>query len=172
MAKCSSYTFIHLYFQGYQILKNGEAYGTMLPADVTELQIHDVNLGDQLTLQIIALKICQKVTSSEKDNEYRDSEEKMKTGDKYGFQYSKFLKYFYIDKCACTLFSFLYTGAAGLEAYKNSEVGAQLSVHFTDLAQPPSKVWCEKVTGHSALIVWKKGKSYSTLLFVKIFIKQ
>lgn len=111
---------------GYQILKNGEAYGTMLPADVTELQIHDVNLGDQLTLQIIALKICQKVTSSEKDNEYRDSEEKMKTG------------------------------TAGLEAYKNSEVGAQLSVHFTDLAQPPSKVWCEKVTGHSALIVWKK----------------
>ena len=77
-----------IYFQGYQILKNGETYGSMIPVDVTDLQIHDVNLGDQLILQPIALKISQNDTSSEKDDQYEDSEnmENLKTGDKNGFK--------------------------------------------------------------------------------------
>ena len=35
--------------------------------------------------------------------------------------------------------------------------GPKLLVHYTGLVQPPTKVWCERVTGHSAMIVWSKG---------------
>ena len=48
------------------------------------------------------------------------------------------------------------------DRYSACKPGPKLIVHYTGLVQPPSKVWCEKVTGHSAMIVWSKGnKCYS-----------
>ena len=41
--------------QGYQMLKNGKLYGSIIPADVSSLRIRDVSLGEKLTLQLIAL---------------------------------------------------------------------------------------------------------------------
>lgn len=111
----------------YQILKNGQTYGGMIPVDITDLQLRDVTLGERLTLQLIACKISQKVTTTEKDERHGDSEN------------TEYLK-------------------KDIKTYENCEAGTQLVIHFTDLPQPPSKVWCEKVTGHSALIVWKKDE--------------
>jgi hypothetical protein len=41
--------------QGYQMLKNGKLYGSIIPPDVNSLRIRDVSLGEKLTLQLIAL---------------------------------------------------------------------------------------------------------------------
>ena len=49
------------------------------------------------------------------------------------------------------------------DRYSACKPGPKLIVHYTGLVQPPSKVWCEKVTGHSAMIVWSKGKSLDVL---------
>lgn len=46
------------------------------------------------------------------------------------------------------------------DRYSGCKPGPKLIVHYTGLVCPPSEVWCEQVTGHSALIVWKKGKCY------------
>ena len=46
------------------------------------------------------------------------------------------------------------------DRYSACKPGPKLIVHYTGLVQPPSKVWCEKVTGHSAMIVWSKGNKY------------
>lgn len=44
------------------------------------------------------------------------------------------------------------------ERYAGCRPGAKLVVHYTGLVCPPSQVWCERVTGHSALVVWNRGK--------------
>jgi len=45
------------------------------------------------------------------------------------------------------------------DRYAGCRPGAKLVVHYTGLVLPPSEVWCEQVSGHSALIVWNKGKA-------------
>jgi hypothetical protein len=42
-------------FQGYQILKNGKLYGSTVPPDVQSLRIKDVELGEKISLQLVAL---------------------------------------------------------------------------------------------------------------------
>lgn len=41
--------------QGYQLMKDGKLYGSIMPPDVHSLRIKDVNLGDRVELQILAL---------------------------------------------------------------------------------------------------------------------
>lgn len=56
------------------------------------------------------------------------------------------------------------------DRYAGCRPGAKLTVHYTGLVIPPSAVWCEQVSGHSALIVWNKGKqSILILLFCFTF---
>lgn len=43
------------------------------------------------------------------------------------------------------------------DRYSACKPGPKLVVHYTGLVEAPSKVWCEQVTGHSAMIVWNKG---------------
>ena len=50
------------------------------------------------------------------------------------------------------------------DRYSACKPGPKLSICYTGLVQPPSKVWCEQVTGHSALIVWNKGRSTSCVV--------
>ena len=50
------------------------------------------------------------------------------------------------------------------ERYSGCKPGPKLVVHYTGLVCPPAEVWCERVTGHSALIVWSKGESVSVYL--------
>lgn len=44
------------------------------------------------------------------------------------------------------------------EKYAGCRPGPKLTVHYTGLVKAPDDVWLEQVTGHSALVVWKKGK--------------
>ena len=45
-----------------------------------------------------------------------------------------------------------------LENYTACEPGPILQVQYVGLVPPPPRVWSELVGGHSALIVWEKGK--------------
>ena len=51
-------------------------------------------------------------------------------------------------------FTEIYVG----DRYSACKPGPKLAICYTGLVHPPSKVWCEQVTGHSALIVWNKGR--------------
>ena len=46
------------------------------------------------------------------------------------------------------------------DRYSACSPGPKLLVHYTGLVEPPEKVWCERVTGHSAMIVWSKGEGH------------
>lgn len=47
--------FMECTFQGYQLLKNGKPYGTIISPDILCACISDVQLGETVTLQIVAL---------------------------------------------------------------------------------------------------------------------
>ena len=49
-------------------------------------------------------------------------------------------------------FSEIYLG----DRYSACKPGPKLTVLYTGLVQAPAKVWCEQVTGHSAMVVWSK----------------
>ncbi len=42
-------------YQGYQMLKDGKLYGSIIPSDVHTLRIQGLSLGDSADLQILAL---------------------------------------------------------------------------------------------------------------------
>ncbi|KAK6175730.1 hypothetical protein SNE40_014123 [Patella caerulea] len=122
---------------GYQMLKNGKLYGAIIPPDVNSLKIKDINLGEKLDLQLIALTehpVGKNDKSSagsgfygEKDSGIGSSNNPDAKGD-------------------------VLMG----ERYSGCKPGPKLGIHYTGLVQPPSQVACERVTGHSALIVWNK----------------
>ncbi|KAK6994911.1 fibronectin, partial [Biomphalaria glabrata] len=117
------------FISGYQMLKNGKLYGSIIPPDVNSLSIRDVILGEKIELQLIALTE-HPVGKSEgsKDSGRGTSSQEEKTPD-------------------------IFTG----DHYAGCKPGPKLVVHYTGLVSPPSEVWCEKATGHSLLIVWTKN---------------
>jgi len=44
-----------IHVQGYQLLKDGKLYGSIMPPEVHSLRIKDITLGDRVMLQILAL---------------------------------------------------------------------------------------------------------------------
>ncbi|KAH9503746.1 hypothetical protein Btru_066540, partial [Bulinus truncatus] len=120
------------YISGYQMLKNGKLYGSIIPPDVNSLSIRDVSLGEKIELQLIALTehpVGQSEGGS-KDSGRGTSVLDEKTPD-------------------------IFSG----EHYAGCKPGPKLVVHYTGLVSAPSEVWCEKSTGHSLLIVWTKNNS-------------
>ncbi|CAL1538548.1 unnamed protein product [Lymnaea stagnalis] len=120
------------FISGYQMLKNGKLYGSIIPPDVNSLRIRDVTLGEKLELQLIALTEhpvgkFDRRSEVDKDSGRGSSQPEEKTAD-------------------------LFTG----EHYAGCKPGPKLVVHYTGLVCAPTEVWCEKVTGHSVLIVWSK----------------
>ena len=49
------YLIYYAHTQGYQMMKDGKLYGSIIPADVHSLRIKDVNLGETIKLQLLAL---------------------------------------------------------------------------------------------------------------------
>ena len=43
------------WLQGYQMMKNGKLYGSIIPADVHSLRVQNLSLGERVELQILAL---------------------------------------------------------------------------------------------------------------------
>ena len=60
-------------------------------------------------------------------------------------------------KIYISVFSDVFVG----DRYAGCRPGAKLVVHYTGLVCPPSQVWCERVTGHSALVVWNRGEFFT-----------
>ncbi|XP_059161356.1 uncharacterized protein LOC131944640 isoform X2 [Physella acuta] len=120
------------YISGYQMLKNGKLYGSIIPPDVNSLRIRDVTLGEKIELQLIALTEhpvgkSDRKSEMDKDSGRGSSQQDEKTTD-------------------------IFNG----DHYSGCKPGPKLVVHYTGLVSAPVEVWCEKATGHSLLIVWKK----------------
>ena len=155
--------------QGYQLLKDKKRYGSMLPPEVNHLTIKDVQLGERIELQILALTNHpvghnENEKSSDRDTE-RDSGIVSQTNEKG-------------EKCThinirCTtviynsimlisvtnVFMFLVVTEVLIgDRYSACRPGPKLIVHYTGLVSAPSRVWSENVTGHTAVIVWNKSK--------------
>ena len=69
---------------------------------------------------------------------------------------------YYLDIRLFNLNIVLLISDAVIDKYAACKAGPKLTLHYTGLVQAPSKVWCETVTGHSALIVWTKGTTEKT----------
>ncbi|GFR62047.1 fibronectin, partial [Elysia marginata] len=161
------------YISGYQMLKNGKLYGSIIPADVNSLRIRDVTLGEKIDLQLIALTEHPVGKQERKSDGDRDSgkgssqhEEKiavsspLSSGRSTRSPFSPRTRHTQLithsdyrtsDDLPAALLD-VFTG----ERYSGCKPGPKLVVHYTGLVCAPSDVWCEKVTGHSALIVWNK----------------
>ncbi|KAK3579080.1 hypothetical protein CHS0354_029940 [Potamilus streckersoni] len=113
---------------GYQMLRDGKVYGGIVPPDVNFFRIRDIYLGDKIKLQLMALT----------EHPVGRSQEMVMDKEKGTVEPSDRNDLFLGDK------------------YAGCRPGPILNVHYTGLVQPPSQVWCEKFTGHSALIVWSK----------------
>jgi len=51
-----SFNFLVLCFmQGFQLLKNGKPYGSVIPPDVRSMRVKGLTLGDRVELQLITL---------------------------------------------------------------------------------------------------------------------
>ncbi|ESO91438.1 hypothetical protein LOTGIDRAFT_153880 [Lottia gigantea] len=117
---------------GYQMLKDNKLYGAVIPPDVNSLKIKDMSLGEKVNLQLIALT----------EHPVGKTDGSL-AGDKdSGLGGSTIPD----DKRD------IFMG----ERYSGCKPGPKLSIHYTGLVQAPTEVRCEKVTGHSALIVWNK----------------
>ncbi|GFN84346.1 fibronectin, partial [Plakobranchus ocellatus] len=150
------------YISGYQMLKNGKLYGSIIPADVNSLRIRDVTLGEKIELQLIALTEHPVGKQERKSEGDRDSgkgssqhEEKIAGRSPGRSPRSAQQLITHSDYRAYDLPASLKDVFTG-ERYSGCKPGPKLVVHYTGLVCAPSEVWCEKVTGHSALIVWKK----------------
>ncbi|XP_063446523.1 uncharacterized protein LOC134726026 isoform X8 [Mytilus trossulus] len=153
---------------GYQMLKNGKLYGSIIPSDVNSLRIRDITLGEKIQLQLIALT-DHPVGKNERRHEIHGDRDSGIDGsgqpEDRGTSSARF------DKQKMILFTqdILSNGSNGWplvdtnisdlflgDRYAGCRPGAKLTVHYTGLVLPPSAVWCEQVSGHSALIVWNK----------------
>ncbi|XP_012935394.1 uncharacterized protein LOC101845075 isoform X2 [Aplysia californica] len=154
------------YISGYQMLKNGKLYGSIIPPDVNSLRIRDVTLGEKIELQLIALtehpvgKSDRKSTDGDKDSGIGGSShpEDRVTASPVSHRSPRakprlitFTKEISSRDCPQALQD-VFTG----ERYAGCKPGPKLVVHYTGLVCAPTEVWCEKATGHSALVVWKK----------------
>ncbi|XP_036357779.1 uncharacterized protein LOC115211041 isoform X2 [Octopus sinensis] len=115
---------------GYQMFKNRLLYGSVIPPEINSLRIRDLTLGNEITLQLVALT---KPPPNEDLSMQDVNEEASEKINKEKKDSAENLNYF-------------------------CEPGEKLNLHYTGLVQCPTKVWCEKVTGHSALIVWNKNE--------------
>ncbi|ELT90741.1 hypothetical protein CAPTEDRAFT_219540 [Capitella teleta] len=111
---------------GFQMLKDGNLYGSIIPPDVHTLCIKGLSLGDVTELQILALTEHPVGRGAETVAPNKELDE-------------------------------LFNG----EHYAGCKPGPKLRVHYTGLVQAPTRVWCENITGHSAVIVWSKDDRLS-----------
>ncbi|XP_046358181.2 uncharacterized protein LOC124136325 [Haliotis rufescens] len=142
---------------GYQMLKNGKLYGSIIPPDVNSLRIRDMMLGEKVQLQLIALtehpvgKDTRKSLDGDSGIEggLSQPDERITAT---APEPHKLIFHAHDDPTADLPASVkdVFTG----DRYSGCKPGPKLVVHYTGLVQPPREVWCEQVTGHSALIVW------------------
>nr|XP_034305803.1 uncharacterized protein LOC105321045 isoform X1 [Crassostrea gigas] len=146
---------------GYRLLKNGKLYGHVMGPEVNAVDITGISLGDKVVLQLVALtnhpvgKLERALLEIEKDDSPRQQARLTGTDQKV-FTLTKGVKTKGWTKTESTnKLEDLLLG----EKYAGCRPGPKLTVHYTGLVKAPDDVWLEQVTGHSALVVWKKDYS-------------
>lgn len=131
---------------GFQLVRNGRCHGDIIPYDCSVYKLTDVELGQTVSLQIIALTNhpVGKYTALHDHPNYTMDQPQREELVNSGFARSKSTIGFHPEYPAC-------------------RPGPVLSLKFTGIVKPPVKVWTEKVTGYSALVF------YQTSIF-KIFL--
>ncbi|XP_076447663.1 uncharacterized protein LOC143284653 isoform X3 [Babylonia areolata] len=155
------------HISGYQMLKNGKLYGSIIPSDVNSLRIRDVSLGEKLTLQLIALTehpVGKGETRGGNDKDsgisgstaHPDDRSAVTSPTGMGKDSQKvvtFTRHVHINDTPNSELD-VFAG----ERYSGCKPGPKLVVHYTGLVCPPAEVWCERANGHSALIVWSRAE--------------
>lgn len=138
---------------GFQLVKNGRLYGNIIPHDAVSFKITDAELGDVLNLQMISLTNhpVGKYTALHNHPNYimeQPQREELLNGPTLDpTQPPKRNSTIHPDYPAC-------------------KIGPVLSIKYTHLVKPAVKIWTEKVTGYSAMLVYQTSKKN---LFSKIF---
>ncbi|CAH1782616.1 unnamed protein product [Owenia fusiformis] len=134
---------------GYQLLKDNKLYGSTIPPDVLSLRIKDVSLGEKVTLQLVALTehAVGKLEGTRVIGHHEIRHTNASTDGDSGIGRSS-----YYEKEEKEINQLLG------EKYSACVPGPRLTIHYTGLVMAPTKVWCETVTGHSAMVVWNKGE--------------
>lgn len=121
---------------GFQMIKDDHLYGGIMPPDVHSMRIQDgINLGDKITLQILAL--TDHPVGRERENRH-DPQDAISS----------------IPENDVGLLE-MYIGGR----YKACKLGPKLIIYYTGLVSPADKVWTENVTGRSAVIAWKTSNT-------------
>ncbi|XP_048739977.2 uncharacterized protein LOC125654190 isoform X5 [Ostrea edulis] len=144
---------------GYRLLKNGKLYGHIMGPDVNAVDITGISLGDRVVLQLVALtnhpvgKLERALLELERDESSPRQQAQLTGSDQKVFTLTEGVKTKGWTKTESTnKLEDLLLG----EKYAGCRPGPKLTVHYTGLVKAPDEVWLEQVTGHSALVVWKK----------------
>ncbi len=136
--------------QGFQLVRNGKLYGKIIGPDVTTYKINDIELGEKTDLQIIALTNhpIGKYTALHNHPNYtmdQPQREILLNGNLNENQqtHTKRMSDIHPDYPAC-------------------KPGPVLGVVYTGLVKPAVKVWAEKVSGFSAMIVFQTSKYFDS----------
>lgn len=122
---------------GFQLVKNGHCYGSIIPSDQSSIKITDLELGETVEFQMISLTNhpVGKYTPIEKHPDY-------------GMDQPQRQELFERRKNASTVRS----------DYPACRISEILTVKYSNLVKPVVKIWTEKVTGFSAIVAFQTSK--------------
>jgi hypothetical protein len=125
---------------GFQLVRNGKCVGSILPPECNTHRINDLDLGELLNLQIISLTNhpVGKYSALHCHPDYtmdQPQREFICNGDETGLA----------SKSMSNIHQY----------YPGCLPGAALSVKFTGLVKPVSKLWTERITGYSAMVIYE-----------------
>lgn len=123
---------------GFQLLRNGRCHGDIIPHDCTIYKVTDVEIGDTVNLQMISLTnhpVGKYTALHAHPNFTMDQPQREELLNGPGFR-SKGTMGIHPDYPAC-------------------RPGPVLTVKYTGIAKPAVRVWTEKVTGYSALVIFQ-----------------
>ena len=132
---------------GFQLVRNGRCYGNIIPPDVSMFKLSEIELGETVNLQMISLTnhpVGKYTALHDHPNFSMDQPQReflMNGNDDFEQRAEKYKKKF------------------GLHPdYPGCKAGPILAVQYTGLVKPAVKVWSEKVTGYSAMVIYQTSK--------------
>jgi hypothetical protein len=134
------------------MVRDGRLYGEIITPDVTLYKLNDIQIGDTVQLQLISLTnhpVGKYTPLHEHPNYTMDQPQR----------------------------EMITNGVTTASKRRNTDInfdypackaGPVLTVNYTGLVKPAVRVWTEKVTGYTAMLIYQT----SSLFFHLIFLKQ
>ncbi len=129
---------------GFQLVKNNKCYGSILPPEVNTSRVDGLEFGDLVNLQVISLTNhpVGKYSAVQNHPDYtmdQPQREFITNGNEDAQDSQKSMSNM-------------------LQSYPGCFPGPALSVKFTGFVKPAAKVWTERVTGYSAMVIFETSK--------------